>query len=59
MKCALITQVNTESNRKVTTVLPPERRVKYDAWLKAQKGMMMADTAIKLVASSLISSVVL
>lgn len=51
--------VKTESNKNVTIVFPPERSVKYDAWLNEQNGMIIADTAIKLVASALISSVVL
>ena len=51
--------VKTESNRNVTIVFPPDRSVKYDAWLNEQNGMIIADTAMKLVASALISSVVL
>ena len=54
-----ITHVNTESNRNVTSVLPPERSVKYDECVNAQNGIIIADTAMKLVASDLISSVVL
>ena len=51
--------VNTESNKNVTSVLPPERSVKYDECVNAQNGIIIADTAMKLVASDLISSVVL
>ena len=36
-----------ESNRKVTKVFPPDRRVKYDAFSYAYTGMNTADIRIR------------
>ena len=53
------TQIYTLSKRKVITVLPPERIVKYEACKNACIGINAAEIKIKSAANALISSVVL
>lgn len=50
VKCAseyaigiLTTHTKTLSNRKVINVFPPERIVKYEAWLNALSGITLAE----------------
>ena len=53
------TQIKPLSNIKVIMVLPPLRRVKYAAFVKALKGVATTKARINLVARYLISPVVL
>ena len=45
-----ITHIETLSKRKVINVFPPERSVKYDAFINASRGMHNATISIKRVA---------
>ena len=55
----LTTHTKTESNKKVMSVFPPERTVKYTAFINALDGKNMEATIRNKVAKCLISSVVL